>query len=155
MTELASRAQNATDLLSEAEDEELFEQLALRLRTMSAEPERAGDFAMDVTNTVETLGALDGLADFGRRYFNKVENQIHALVCGKEDAEARAQLTKAFGLGRDSVTATLAVLLVSHVGFAPAIAAVLAALTVRIFFKPAHEAMCEQWDARLKSMAVG
>jgi|GEM_PF-1887389 len=150
--ELAQRAQQATDQLTGIGDDELFEQLALRLKAISAEPEQSGNFALDVTLTAETLGPFDGLAEFGRRYFGKVESQIHGLICGSEDSGTRSQLAKAFGLGPDAVTATVAALLVSQIGFAPAIAAVLATITIRVFFKPAHEAMCEQWDDRLKSM---
>jgi hypothetical protein len=150
MEELTKRAQDATDQLIDEDEDALFEQLALRLKAISQAPERSGLFELDVSRDIETLGPLDGLADFGKRYFRKVEGQIHSLICGPEDAETRAQLANSFGLGREAVAATIAALLVSQIGFAPAIAAVLATLTIRIFFKPALEAMCEEWGNRVQ-----
>jgi hypothetical protein len=150
--DLAKKAQRATDQLIEKDDEELFERLALNLRAISQAPERSGSFELDVPKDVQTLGPLDGLAEFGRRYFRRVESQIHIVVCGAGDAKTREQLANSFGLGREAVAAAIAGLLVSQIGLAPAVAAILATLTIRIFFKPAHEEMCAQWGDRLKSI---
>jgi hypothetical protein len=150
MDDLVKHAQAATDELIEKDENELFERLALNLRAISQQPTQSGHFELNASVDVETLGHYDGLADLGRRYFHRVEGQIHSVVCGDEDAETRAKLANSFGLGREAVAATIAAMLVSQIGFAPAVAAVLATLTIRIFFEPAHKVMCERWGERLQ-----
>ena len=152
MNGLAAKAQNGTDLLIDEDVDQLYERLGLNLRAISVNPEQAGHFDLAVAHDVETLGPLDGLTEFGRRYFRKVEAQIHALICNSESHQDREKLTAAFGLGRDAVAATIAALLVSSLGLAPAIAVVLAPITIKLFFVPAREAMCEQWDERLADL---
>jgi hypothetical protein len=152
MQELTVKAQKATDQLVETDLDYLFDRLGTTLRVVSIKPELSGDFELDVSSDVEALGPLDGIADFGRRYFLKVEVQVHRLICSADEKQDRQKLAHAFGLGREAVAATIAALLVSSLGFAPAVAAVLAAISIKVFFEPAQETMCEQWDERLKAL---
>ncbi|WFU19936.1 hypothetical protein [Bradyrhizobium sp. CB3481] len=152
MEALIKQAQAATDELLEKDEDELFERLAVNLRAIAQEPAQSGKFELNASLDVEKLGPLDGLADLGKRYFQNVEAQIHSVVCGAADSQTRAQLANSFGLGREAVAATIAALLVSQVGFAPAVAAVLGTLTIRIFFDPAHKTMCEKWSERIEGM---
>jgi hypothetical protein len=150
MADLVDRARPATERLLSLDDNQLYAELAVRMQEIRRDPASSADFNLAPKSPVESMGFED-LADFGRRFFNRVSRQAYALMCGDdaEDSNERNQLTQAFGLGKDAVAPALAALFVAHLGFAPAIAAVIAALAVRLFFKPAYEAMCEVWKEKL------
>ncbi|MBY5898021.1 hypothetical protein HFN45_32470 [Rhizobium leguminosarum] len=154
MTDLMEMSQKATDQIIDEDLDRLFENLGKSMRVMSLAPETAGQFEVNLNTNVETLGPLDGLRDFGRSYFTKVEAQIHHLICSADDEHDRDKLAEAFGLGREAVAAALAGLLVSSLGIAPLIAVALAPIVIKIFFESAQQAMCEQWEIRLKAMKV-
>ncbi|MFL6275320.1 MAG: hypothetical protein ACJ74G_08905 [Blastocatellia bacterium] len=151
MANLVDHARPATERLLTLDDDQLYAELAMRMQEIRRDPALSADFNLAVESPVESMGALADLADFGRRFFNRVSRQAYALMCGDdaEDSNERHQLTQAFGLGKDAVAPALAALIVAHLGFAPAIAAVIAALAVKLFFKPAYEAMCEVWKEKL------
>jgi hypothetical protein len=44
-------------------------------------------------------------------------------------------------------------LLVSYLDLAPTIAAIVAAIAVKLFFRPAHQAMCDIWKTKLAQPA--
>lgn len=49
----------------------------------------------------------------------------------------------------------IAGLLVANLAMAPAAATVVAALVLRLFFKPAYGAMCEVWRTKLPAAPAG
>jgi hypothetical protein len=55
----------------------------------------------------------------------------------------------AFGIGGEAVATALAAVMVTSLGLAPAVAAVVAALAIKLFFRPAHGAMCDVWKGKL------
>jgi hypothetical protein len=80
MIELAAKAQGATDALIDEDIDHLYKRLALNLHAISGDPELSGNFDLEVQYDVETFGPLDDLADFGKRYYRKVEAQVHELI---------------------------------------------------------------------------
>lgn len=148
----AQRALTPAYELVELSEDELFEQLGLRQRKIAADPSGSDRYDMQVPYDVETFGPIDDLKAFGRRYFAKVSRQAYNLMCGSgpEETEERQKIREAFGAGKEGVVAaTLAGALVSAFSITPAIAAVVGALAVKIFFKPAYESMCEVWKGNL------
>lgn len=152
MADLVAQAQPATERLLTLDDDALYAELAVRLQAIKQDPTASADFDLTVNqSSVEAMGAWDNLTDFGRRFFDRMSKQAYALMCGADadDSNERQQLTEAFGIGKDAVAPALAALLVAQLGLASAIAAVLAAIAIRLFFKPAYEAMCEVWHDKL------
>ena len=74
-------------------------------------------------------------------------------MCGTnaEDAPEREKFHDAIKSGKQIAAATLAGILVSSLGIAPAIAAVVGAITVKLFFDPAQETICDLWGKKLSS----
>ena len=90
--------------------------------------------------------------DFGRSFFERVRHQAYGLVCGgeAEDTEERKRIVEAFGFGIGAVGSAVTAILVTHLGIAPAVAAVVLTLIVKLFFNEAHGAMCETWKKHLR-----
>lgn len=145
-------AQNATSRLMAYSEADLYRELGQRLKQIARDPSGSADFDLQVGPQIETLGAVDDIRTFGEQYFNRVNQQVYALICGTEteNGAERTRLLDAFNLGRDAVTSTLAALLVAQLGLAPAIAAVMATLVIKLFFQPAHGAMCDVWKTHLQ-----
>ena len=94
--------------------------------------------------------------DFGRRFFERLMPDAYKLMCGAEDEEERQEDRRCLlSLGREEVGAVIAGLLVANLAMAPAAATVVAALVLRLFFKPAYGAMCEVWRTRLPAAPAG
>jgi len=94
---------------------------------------------------------MDALKDFGRSFFNRFSKDAYALICGADQAntDERRKLMDASGLGPAAFASALTLALMSWFGWAPAIATVVAALIMRLFFKNAYDSMCDTWKARL------
>jgi hypothetical protein len=135
--------------LSQLDDDLLYQQIALRVRGLEQDYGRAGDLRLEVSYQAELMGPLDDLADFGRRFFERFNRDAYGLVCGTEDAKEREKIKQAFGLGRQTVGGVIVGLLITHLALAPAVAAVVAALIVRLFLENSYEAMCSVWKDRL------
>ena len=76
---------------------------------------------------------------------------MYELVCGKSAADKamRDKLMTAASGKAGTFAAVLAGALVSTFGWAPALAAVVAALVVKLFFKNAYVTTCDVWSKRL------
>ncbi len=151
MSNLSDLARPAIDSLLQSDESQLYEELAIRLKAMGSDPAKSGSFAPAVTYDAATMGFLDDLRDFGKRFMERMNVSFYNLVCGKqgEDVKERKKVAEAFGIGKTEVAAVLAGLLVSEFGLAPAIAAVVASLIIKLFFRNAYEAMCEVWKGKL------
>jgi hypothetical protein len=139
--------------LSARSEDELYQELALRVHGVYEDPTRAGDLRLSVQYSPELMGPLDDLQDFGRRFFARFLPDAYRLVCGSEDAGERKKVQDAFGIGPEAVGAAIAGVVVAQFALAPAAAAVIAALVLRLFFRPAYEAMCEVWQEKLPAPA--
>lgn len=151
MNELTRQAEPAVAKLLNAEDDQLYEQLGIRSRGMAIDPATAGSFDSSVTYDAAHMGLKDDLKEFGKRLFQRWNKEAHQLACGGDaDSKDREDLLKAFGVSESMVAATMAAMMVSSLGVAPAIAAVIAALAVRRFFKPGYEEFCAVWAKHIK-----
>ena len=151
MTDAQSEATDAVAPLLSADEDQLYAELGIRARALTDDPAAAGSFDPDVTFDESQMGALDDVKAFGRRLFARWNREAHSLVCGSDpdDAADREKLANAFGLGEAAVAGYVATLLVGSLGLAPALAAVIAALVVKRFFKPARDEFCETWATSL------
>jgi hypothetical protein len=84
---------------------------------------------------------------------DKSARDLYNLICGDDSKNAVClrKLLEALVIGWLAFAAVLTSVLISSFGFAPAIATVLAALVVQLFFNNAQAAMCEVWKKRLLS----
>ncbi len=153
MADRTAQARTAVAALSSKDDDALFLELGKRVAMNRKDPRTVTDFDPTVEPEFEALGVMSDLVTLGRDFFGRVNKQAYELMCGAdaEDSQERKKLTEAFGLGKDAIGAALAALLVAYLGLAPALAAVVAALALRLFFKPGYEAMCDLWKSKLPS----
>ena len=151
MADLKSSAQPAVSDLLQSDEDQLYEQLGIRVQAIKRDPSVSGSFAPSVTYEAAAMGPLDDLRDFGKAFFERFQGQAYNLICGsgQEDTDERKDLMKAFGLQKDDVAAAITALLIAQLAMAPAIAPVVAALIVRLCFRPAYGAMCDVWKTKL------
>ena len=147
MTTLSTQAESAAKKLLKADENQLYEQLGMRTKAIEEEPAKAGTFDPQVVYNQAEMGIKEDVRELGQRIFRRWNVEAYKLVCGSEekDRKDREELTKAFGISDVAVAASLSALLVTNFGVAPAIAAVVAALVVKRFFRPAHEEFCQVW----------
>ncbi|MCQ0092535.1 peptidoglycan recognition family protein [Roseovarius sp. M141] len=131
------------------DEQALFAELGRRAMMMEADAATAGQVGLGDAPIEEVF--FSSFADLGRRIFERVEGQLYHVMCGTDgkDATDRAKLRDAFGLGTNAVTAAIVTVLTGSFGLAPAIAAVAAALLIRVVLKPAYGTTCEFWAERL------
>jgi hypothetical protein len=151
MADLTALARPAMKELGQKSDDELYAELGARLMLLSRDPKMTGEFKPEEPIEIESLGFAADLKNFGLKFFNRVNRQAYELVCGTdaEESKEREDLLNAFGIGKEAVGPVLAGLLVAHLGLAPLIAAAVAAIVIRLFFKPAYQAMCDVWKGKL------
>lgn len=90
------------------------------------------------------------LREIGVRIADRVERELHDVVCGnsEQDAAERLSIQKAFGLSDAVLSGALVTVLVG-LGLSPAIAIAIAALLIKRVFHPAGEELCAFWAKRL------
>lgn len=156
MTKLSEEAESAAKKLLEADKENLYEEIAIRTKTMLKDPTTAGSFAKIQLDEREMKGMKEALQDLGKRIFQRWNVEAHNLFCGTDPntKKNKAELKKAFGISGDAqvaVVASMTTLLVMNFSIAPAIAAAIAALIVKLFFRPAYEEFCKFWGENTKA----
>lgn len=151
MSTLTDEATSAAADLIESDEDQLLEQLGIRIKAIESSPTVAGSFDPHVTHDSVAMGPLDAMRELGLRIFNRWEREAYGLACGTdaEDTEDRKKILTAFGLGASAVAGALAATMVSWFALAPAIAAVIAALIIKRFFRPVAEEFCAVWGERL------
>jgi hypothetical protein len=137
--------------LLQSHSEQLFAELGLRLKAIENDPAQAGSFETTTTFDAPFAGPLDTLREIGQRFFERFSPDAYGLVCGSDDENAgvRKKLLDALNLGETAFAATLVSALIGTFGIAPALASVVAALIVRLFFRNAVGAMCDVWKKHL------
>jgi hypothetical protein len=147
MSALYTQAEPAAKALLKADELQLYEQLGIRSKAIAVDPSKAGSFDPHLLYDQAEMGLKEDVRELGERIFRRWNAEAFQLVCGSKskDAKDREELAKAFGVSDVAVAAVVSALLVTNFGVAPAIAAVLAALVVKRFFRPAYEECCEVW----------
>ena len=135
------------DALSRLGNADLFEALALKVQEAATTSASIATFDAKFDSDLLTRGPM---AEVGKRIFQRWSRTLHDFVCkpNSEDAGLRDKLIKSL-TGKDGGMAVLAGILVATFGASPAVAALLAALFVRLFAQPAAEEICKAWDEQL------
>jgi hypothetical protein len=153
MNDNIEKAESALRKLLQSDEDQLYEEIGIRMSAMSEDSLDVSEFDPTVTIDVSEMGPLDDLRELGRRMMQRWNRSAHELVCGTSDSDSkdRKTLLEAFGAGEIAVGVALATLLVSHLAITPAIASVIAALVMKRFFTPAYEEFCSMWETKLDS----
>jgi hypothetical protein len=151
MTELSKQAEPAIEKLLKADEDQLYEQLGIRAQAMAQDVAKSASFEPEVTYDAAQMGLKEDLKDFGQRLFKRWNAEAFKLVCSTDaqDEQFRGQILNAFSVSDAAVAALLASLLVTNLGMAPAIAAVVATLIIKRFFRPVYDEFCVTWKKSL------
>lgn len=152
LTKLERKAQPAVQKLLRKDEDQLYKELGMRRKAIAEDPYlMAGSFDFDVTYDVAVMGPMDELRKLGEQLFKRYQVEAHKLFCPKEggDKEDIDNLKKAIGIDDAAVAAFIAAVLVTNVGIAAALAAVVAALIVKRFLRPTYEETCKAWAKNL------
>ncbi len=145
MPELMESALQAAQELEDTDDDELYRQLGLRISAIQRDPTIAGQFAPP-RSMLEPKGiALGDMVEAGRKAFSTLSRAGYGLVCSGMQGGRFDAFIATLGGNRMTITAGLATLLVAQVGFAPAIAGVVAALAIGKVAPASVEALCTAW----------
>ena len=154
MASLERTGGSAATSLAARDPDELYELLAIRARTIVADPDQAGNPALSAEYDAALMGPLDDLRAWGQRFFTRFNADAYALVCGAGDAAERKKILDAFGVSREAVAGAMVTLIVGNLGLAPAIATVVVALVLRLFFEDSYKAMCDVWGQKVEKPAA-
>ncbi len=89
MTSLREQAEPTVKKLMMAEESQLYEQLGMRVKSISEEVEKAGSFEPEVIYDGAQMGAKDELREFGRRLFARWQIEAYKLVCGRDEEDQK------------------------------------------------------------------
>lgn len=147
MSNLTKEAEIAVAKLLKAEVNQLYEQLGIRAKAIAVDINKSSSFEPQVTYNEAKMGFKEDVLIFGKRLYRRWNMEAYKLICGSdvEDQNDRKELVDSFDIGETAIAATLTTLLVTHLGIAPALASVIAVLTVKRFFNPAYEEFCRIW----------
>jgi len=152
MKNLQEAAKPAVEQLLRKDEDQLYKELGMRTKALAQDPYlMTGSFDLEVTYDMAIMGPMDEIRQFGQRLFNRWTVEAHKLLCGAEaeDAEDLEELSEALGVSDVAVATLLAGFLVSYLGIAAALAAVVAALIVKRFFHPTYDEFCKAWTKNL------
>ena len=151
MPDLEEQARPAIEKLMQSDPDQLYAELGLRQNAIGNDAKVAGQFDAAISYNAPFAGPLDILKEFGQDLFDRLSKSTYDLACGtgSENEEDRKKLEAAVSLGATAAATTLASLLVSSFFLAPAIAAVVAAIAVKLFFKATYGAFCDTWKKHL------
>ena len=153
MPDLMESAALAAQELEDADDDDLYRELGLRITAMQRDPTIAGQFAPP-RSMVEPMGiALSDMLDVGRKAFAQISRAANALVCsGLQAGNFDAFIAT---LGKDRVTACTALIgILSGVGIAPVVAGVVAALAIGKVVPATVDAFCAGWAKKAAETAA-
>ena len=147
---MADNLTTVADDLSGYDESALIELLGIRAKSIERDPSIAGNFSAKVTYDAKFLGPLDDIKALGLRILNRWNKELFNIVCGssKDDEEDRTKIISAFSLSEGAAIAALIPVL-TGLGLAPALAAILAAIIVKRFLGSAAETLCEAWKQQV------
>lgn len=154
MADHASQAKAISGLLTQNE-QQLYVELARRSNSMKLDPTLSGSYALPENDQLDSAINLAGLQAMGQQFFQRVNGQAFAIICGSGPADSmeRQNLMNSFKLNEAAVCTALSGLLIAELGIAPLIASVVAAIIMNLFFKPALDQMCILWKSKLPAPA--
>jgi hypothetical protein len=141
MNKLTASAHAAMAPLLGRTEEELFQELGLRLQAVADDPERGGVFNLAVAPS-PFESAID-YGEIGHKFFANLSSAAYNVLCGSADGHQQIQSVADKGI--DTVAATIAAILVAHLGLAAAVAAALGAVIVKLFYSAGTKTLCEAW----------
>jgi hypothetical protein len=152
MGTLTALAKPAVEKLLKYNEDELYEQLGMTARAMAADPTVAGTFDPVISYNDPEIAYSENAREFGRRLFRRWNVETYKLICGDDidDMIDREELTAAFSINDTAVASALSSLLVTHIGLAPPLSAVIASLVIKRFSSPGHEEFCKVWKRKLR-----
>jgi hypothetical protein len=152
MGPLATLAEPVIEKLLQSNENELYERLGMIARAMAADPAIAGSFDPIIAYDDPEKEYIENAREFGIRMFRRWNVETYKFICGDDidDMIDRQELTAAFSVNDKAVAAALSSLLVTHVGLAPPLAAVVASLVIKRFSSPGHEEFCKVWKRKLR-----
>lgn len=146
---IAAENNDVVDSLQNGDEPDLLAALAGQVR--EAAVGSPGIARMAVIDS--DLLPLDGATvAFGRRVLARWSRTMHDFLCksGGEDEDLRQRLMSAL-TGRDGgAAALLAATMVVAFGASPSVAALVAALLMKLVIAPAKDELCQSWAASLK-----
>lgn len=152
MSELSKQAEPAVKKLLKSDEEQLYETLGIVAKAIENDPSKSGSFEPRVTYDFAHMGLKEDVMEMGQKLFNRWIVEAYKLACGsdRQGRKDREALMEAFGFNDEvMIAAALAALFVTNLGLAPALAAVMAVLVLKRFFRPAHEEFCIVWKKNL------
>lgn len=151
MSDLTKEAEPVVEQLLKSDEEQLYEELGIRAQAIEEDPTKGNSFDPEVTYDGEEMGAMDDVKEIGQNIFKRWNVEAYKLTCGSEsdDLKDREELLNAFGVSDVAVASVLSALLVTNLGLPAALAAVVATLAIKRFFRPAHEEFCRVWKKNL------
>ncbi len=143
-------AHKATAPLEALSVGDLFPLLGSRIVECSAATPRALTF--DAPVNIDDLTRGPEIFELGERIFWRWSATLHRFICNPsdDDTDEKSRLLAAIGSKGSGVTALAAGILVSSFGLSPAIAAVVAALLLKLVFQPAGDEICAYWASENK-----
>jgi len=151
MSDLSKQAEPAVEKLLKSEENQLYEQLGIRAKAIASDLTKGSSFEPQVIYVQAQMGLKEDVLEFGRRLFTRWNVESYKLICGSDlqDQIDRKDFANAFKVNDVTVAATLSALLVSQLGLVPALAAVIATLAIKRYFRPGYEEFCQVWKNNL------
>ena len=101
-----------------------------------------------VVDDAATMGEIDILRRFGRRFWRRFQRTLYSLACDPSDPD-HERLREAIEKGGSQLGLVLAGIFIANFGWLPAIATCVAALVVKRLTADVHASACELWHAEL------
>ncbi len=144
----ARNAKSAARLIDQPEDA-LYALLATTV-VETASISSANDDQFRSSGVNDLLRSPDALT-LGRRIFLRWARSLHDFLCGPsdDDKKLREQILRAIFNKEAGSVAIVAGGLVAAFGLSAALAAIVAALVVKLIFAPALDEVCKAWEEAL------
>jgi hypothetical protein len=139
--------------LERMDNDQLLEELGVRLVAIRQEPKVSNQFGLSIDAEQRTRLTKAELIALGRRLLDIWNRELYKFLCEEstETSEERKRIFAAL-VGQDATVASMLIgLLVGHFGVAPAIAFVVGTLVARILIVPTGTTVCVFWKERLKA----
>jgi len=159
---------NVSQKLLELDEDVLRSQLGIHAQAISQDitARSASIETLDETLTAIRRGVVSkGIvskgtdASFGDRLFKRLNLKSYNLMCSNisdlvEQAETLKQLQDAYEQSTVKAASFMVPVLITNLGLAPAIAAIIAALIIKTISSASAETICEVWKEKLATPGI-